>query len=202
MIPLRQGLRRHLPSDVLERLAAARVGIAGAGGLGSNSAVMLVRSGIRRLAVADPDRVEASNLNRQAFFPADLGRSKVAALGDILRLLEPDLEYHGADLRLNAENAPGFFAGCDLVLEAVDEPEAKAGLCQALLSTGFFVIAASGLAGVGGPPLQRRCFGKNLIVVGDQGRDAGDGAPPLAPRVMQAAALQADAALEYLLGAL
>ena len=50
---------------VLER---ARIGIAGAGGLGSNCAMHLVRAGVRRLVVADFDVVGESNLNRQFFF--------------------------------------------------------------------------------------------------------------------------------------
>ena len=49
-------------------LARARVGIAGAGGLGSNCAMHLVRAGVRHLVVADFDVVGESNLNRQFFF--------------------------------------------------------------------------------------------------------------------------------------
>ena len=49
------------------RLRHARVGIAGAGGLGSNVAMMLARSGVGTLLVIDGDRVEPSNLNRQHY---------------------------------------------------------------------------------------------------------------------------------------
>ena len=200
MSRLREGLARYLAPEALERLASVRVGIAGAGGLGSNVAVMLIRSGIRRLVTADFDRVEASNLNRQAFFPDDLGRPKVEALRDLLFRLEPELEYAGHDLRLNPENAPALFAGCDVVVEAVDGAETKAALCSALLRAGFFVVAASGLAGWGGPPMQARRVGANLVLVGDEAGDVSDLAPPMAPRVTQAAALQADAVLAHILG--
>ena len=144
MSRLREGLARYLAPEALARLAAVHVGIAGAGGLGSNVAVMLVRSGIRRLMTADFDRVEASNLNRQAFFPEDLGRPKVEALRELLFRLEPELEYRGHDLRLTPENAPALFAGCDVVVEAVDGAETKAALCSALLRAGFFVVKNSG----------------------------------------------------------
>ena len=199
MNDLQQGLLRHLAPEALDSLARARIGIAGAGGLGSNVAVLLVRSGIRNLIVADFDRVEASNLNRQAFFPQDLGKPKVLALGDLLRRLEPDLEYAGHDLRLTPENAPTLFAGCDLVVEAVDAADTKAGLCAALLQAGFFVVAASGLGGFGGPSMHTRRVGKNLVLVGDETAEVSADTPPLAPRVMQAAALQADVVLEYIL---
>ena len=46
-------------------LESARVGIAGAGGLGSNVSMLLVRAGIRKFVIADFDEVNESNLNRQ-----------------------------------------------------------------------------------------------------------------------------------------
>ena len=49
-------------------LQTKTVGIAGCGGLGSNCAVALARVGVGTLVVADFDRVEVSNLNRQYFF--------------------------------------------------------------------------------------------------------------------------------------
>ena len=61
---LHTGLARYLGSEQLEALRAARVGIAGAGGLGSNAALMLARSGIGNLVLVDDDVVDASNLNR------------------------------------------------------------------------------------------------------------------------------------------
>ncbi len=51
--------------DILEN---AKVGIAGAGGLGSNVAMLLVRAGMKKLVIADFDTVNESNLNRQFFF--------------------------------------------------------------------------------------------------------------------------------------
>lgn len=52
------------------------IGIAGLGGLGSNIAMMLARSGIRHFVLADFDIVDESNLNRQHYFPEHLGRKK------------------------------------------------------------------------------------------------------------------------------
>jgi sulfur carrier protein ThiS adenylyltransferase len=56
------------------------IGIAGVGGIGSNVAVNLVRSGIASLKIVDFDRVEPSNLNRQFYFHDQIGRLKVEAL--------------------------------------------------------------------------------------------------------------------------
>lgn len=52
-------------SEIKKHLSSFRVGIAGAGGLGSNCAAALARSGVGTLVIADFDRVERLNLNRQ-----------------------------------------------------------------------------------------------------------------------------------------
>lgn len=193
-------LESHLSGAQMARLAAARVGVAGAGGLGSNCAVFLVRSGIRRLVVADPDVVSLSNLNRQHFFPRHLGLSKVEALGGVLRELNPALDLTLVPETLDGDSACALFAGCDVVVEAVDDPASKKTLVEALLRQGHSVVSASGMAGWGGPPMTSRRIGKRLTVVGDFVSEIGPGCPPMAPRVVMAAALEADAVLALLLG--
>lgn len=193
-------LESHLSEARRARLAAARVGVAGAGGLGSNCAVFLVRSGIQRLVIADPDVVSPSNLNRQHFFPRHLGLAKVEALGGVLRELNPALDLTLAPKALDAESACALFAGCDVVVEAVDDPAVKKTLVEALLRRGHSVVSASGMAGWGGPPMTARRIGQRLTVVGDFATEIGPGCPPMAPRVVMAAALEADAVLALLLG--
>ena len=101
---LHEGLKTHFSPEQIKQLASVRVGIAGAGGLGSNVAVHLVRTGIRRLVVADFDRVAPSNLNRQFYFADQVGLKKVAALEANLRRIDPDVELKTMDLRLTADN--------------------------------------------------------------------------------------------------
>ena len=193
------GLRKHLSGAQCRRLAAAAVGIAGAGGLGSNVAALLARSGIGRLVVVDGDLVEPSNLNRQFYFPEDVGLPKVTALGRRLGALAPASRYDGRREWLGPESVCAAFAGCAIVVEAVDAAPLKAALCTALLSAGFFVIGASGIVGWGRPPLAVRKVGERFVCVGDGESAVTAGMPALAPRVMQAAALQADAVLARLL---
>ena len=76
----KQITRQQLSAALVERhgqerqqhLYTASVGIAGLGGLGSNIAVQLTRLGIGHLTLADCDRVEISNLNRQSYRLCDL----------------------------------------------------------------------------------------------------------------------------------
>ena len=87
-----------------------RVGIAGAGGMGSNCAAHLVRAGMKKLVIADFDVVNESNLNRQFFFRNQLGQKKVVALGRNLRLIEPalDLTLHGCLRTLRVRLSPNL----------------------------------------------------------------------------------------------
>ena len=68
-----------------------KIGIAGAGGLGSNVAVHLVRSGISSLKICDFDVIENSNLNRQFYFKDQIGQNKVNALFENLKRINPSL---------------------------------------------------------------------------------------------------------------
>ncbi len=202
---LKKSLAAHLPEHAPQRLAAARVGIAGAGGLGSNVAMLLARTGVGRLRIVDADRVEVSNLNRQFYLPEDVGRPKAVALRDRLASLDlPDEDGAGTVVEaveawVTPENACALFAGCAVVVEALDKASLKASVVTALLRGGFFTVGASGLGGWGLPPLTVRRMG-NLVCVGDFLSEVGAGLPALAPRVMQAAALQADAVITRILG--
>ena len=199
MNTLAEGLTRHLSSEQLIRLRNAHIGIAGAGGLGSNVAFMLARSGIRRLTLIDKDAVEASNLNRQAYFPEHVGQPKVIALSKELLRLEPEMELALFHETLTSKTASIRFAQCDAVVEAFDDAANKAMLYRTLVPTGVFFVGASGLAGWDGPPMTTRHIGKNAVLVGDGISAVGPGTPPMAPRVMQAASMQADARLAFLL---
>ena len=200
---LEQGLRSHLTPEQLSRLAAVRVGFAGIGGLGSNCAMMLARSGLKQLLLVDEDVVDASNLNRQHYFPRHLGQSKVLALSEQVRELG-DLHIDARPLRLDARNLPAILALAPIWVEALDELATKRLFVEEALRAGVFCVSASGLAGWGGPPMRRHVLtdkdgSPRLILVGDFTSAVSELLPPLAPRVMQAAAMQADAVLEYIL---
>lgn len=175
-------LEGHLAAEQCKVLASARIGMAGAGGLGSNCAVFLARTGIRDFVIADPDVVALSNLNRQHFFPRHLGLPKVEALGAVLRELNPSVILRLEQRALDGLSACALFAGCDIVVEAVDDPKVKKNLVEALLLAGHRVVSASGMAGWGGIPMTARKLGSRLVVVGDHVSGIGPGMPPLAPR--------------------
>ena len=164
---LAEGLRAHFSEQDLARLASVRVGIAGAGGLGSNVAMLLARSGVRRFTVVDGDSVEPSNLNRQWYWPEDVGLPKVEALRQRLLSLEPALCLDVRREWLSPASARVLFQECSIVVEALDAAVLKAEICEALLESGCFVVAASGLGGCGLAPMAVRRLGTHLVCVGD-----------------------------------
>lgn len=195
--PLKVGLGRYLSQGQLARLAAAHIGLAGAGGLGSNTAMMLARSGIGKLTIIDCDMVEPSNLNRQHFWPRHLGMAKVDALAELLHELDPDIVVDPVRLELDKDNIDQILPACPIWVEALDNAETKALFVSHALAAGHLVAAASGMGGYGGPSMRKRVMGR-LTVVGDFCTDIAS-QPPLAPRVTQVAAMLADVVLELVL---
>ena len=188
---------------VRARLRDARVGIIGLGGLGSNAAMMLVRSGVRRLVLADPDRVEEGNLNRQLYFPDQLGHLKTEALAETLERIEPGVELTLMPERITRDNIADTFGDVEVLIEAVDGAGDKAALVAAAsdLLPDTPLVWAMGLAGCGSAnDIETRCVGERSWLVGDLEADVRDGLPLLASRVMVAAAQEAHMAIRLLLG--
>ena len=184
------------------RLATVRIGVAGAGGLGSNAVMCLARAGVRHLVVVDYDVVEASNLNRQAYTLDQVGRFKVDALAWNVAAAVADCTLETHCRRWAPGDAAALFARCAVVLEAFDQPEVKAALVEDVLAhlPEVLVVSVSGLAGIGGNDALRTVRHGRLYVVGDGRTAAAPGTPLLAPRVVAAAALQANMALALALG--
>ena len=75
-----------------ERLRAASVFIPGVGGMGGAAFMALVRAGIGRFTIADLDRFEVSNLNRQLFATLDTaGRLKAEAAAEAALRINPEV---------------------------------------------------------------------------------------------------------------
>ena len=180
-------------------LESARVGIAGAGGLGSNCAMHLVRAGVKHLAVVDFDVVNESNLNRQFFFRDQLGQKKVEALRENLLRIDPDADIRVVDMRLDASSAREVFADCDIVVEAFDVVDAKVMLVSSFASYGKKLVTASGIAGWGRSNEMRVRKMGNIVAIGDGGTAVGANAAPVSPRVGIAAAMQANSVVAMLL---
>jgi sulfur carrier protein ThiS adenylyltransferase len=176
------------------------IGIAGAGGIGSNCATMLVRSGFSRFIIADFDRVTASNLNRQAYCADHIGREKVACLREICAAINPAVSIAEYPIRIDSASIHGIFDECDAVIEAFDDPVSKALLFSEYLHSGKLVVGVSGIAGIGtSDRIAVRTLRKNCFIVGDEVSAVSATLKPHAPGVMAAAARMADIVLSWAL---
>jgi sulfur carrier protein ThiS adenylyltransferase len=196
-----KGIEHHIGSAALTKIQAVRVGIAGAGGLGSNCAQNLVRSGFRKFILVDFDQVEPSNLNRQFFFSHQVGKPKVEMLAANLTAINPDLELNLLRLKLDATNIQPVFEDCAVIVEAFDTRESKKMIIETYMNSDKLLVAASGLAGWGdNDTIRVHQIRPNFFLVGDLLSETGPDMPPTSPRVNIAAAKQADLVLTYILG--
>jgi sulfur carrier protein ThiS adenylyltransferase len=189
-------------SAIKEHLKKFRVGIAGTGGLGSNCAAALVRSGIGTLVIADFDVVEESNLSRQFYFADQAGMPKTAALKENLSRITREVNIVTFEGKLDRTNIPVIFAGCDIIVEAFDKAEMKEMLIETVNSSlpGVPLIIGSGVAGWGGNnSIKCRKIDETLYVCGDESSETADDLPPLAPRVGIIANMQANTVVDLLL---
>ena len=191
---------KHDPG-IIPVLRSAVVGIAGAGGLGSNVAVSLARAGIGNLIIADFDKIEPSNLNRQQYFIHQIGMPKVIALLNNLKQINPFSDYQMHEIKLDEKNIPIIFKDIDILVEAFDKAEMKKMLIETWIQ--HFpdkpIIAASGLAGYGKNEIIHTHKFDNLYICGDEESDITNGISPMAPRVGIVANMQANLVLELLL---
>jgi adenylyltransferase/sulfurtransferase len=103
------------------KLKRSSVLVVGLGGLGVPAAVYLASAGVGRVGIADSDLVEMSNLQRQFIFSReDLGRRKVEAAEEKLRLVNPEIRVIPHSVRLDYSNAMEVIREYDVVIDATD----------------------------------------------------------------------------------
>lgn len=187
--------------DQLKIWQQACIGIAGAGGLGSNVAFALTRAGIGRLIIVDFDVVSPSNLNRQQYFTDQIGLPKVIALKDNLERISSYTRVTIHHKKINPDNVSDLFGDVDIIIEAFDLAGQKAMLLSAWedLYPDKPYIGASGLAGVGdNEAIHTEKFG-NVYLIGDAISELQPGISPVSARVAIVANMQANLCLDLLL---
>lgn len=195
-----ESLLTYFSEPILRKLQSVSIGIAGAGGLGSNCAINLVRSGFKKILICDFDRVELNNLNRQFYFLDQIGIPKVAALSENLKRINPDLNIDTRQLKIDLHNAREIFAGCDVIIEAFDCVESKKMLFETCAKFAKLYVGASGIAGWGNSDsIVVKKISNRIYIVGDGVSEACKNLPPCSPRVNITAAKQADIVLNWAL---
>ena len=161
------GLGRLYGAAALPRLHAAQVAVVGVGGVGSWVVEALARSGVGALTLIDLDDVCITNVNRQ--LPAldgNIGRTKVAALTERVRAINPACRITALGEYFTAKSAEALLAGrFDWVVDAIDGMSNKALLIAECVRRGQPVVTVGGAGG-------RR--DATRIRCGDLGESQGD----------------------------
>ncbi|MCF8294877.1 MAG: sulfur carrier protein ThiS adenylyltransferase ThiF [Bacteroidales bacterium] len=178
------------------------IGIAGAGGLGSNCAISLARSGVGKLILVDFEDIDFRNIDRQYFYVKQLGKKKVLALKEILREISPGTEVIPLAVKIQPHHVPALFKNCDILIEAFDTQESKSMFVQEASKElpHIPLISATGVSGWGQNQQLVTLREGNTYRVGDLNVNADPDMPACAPRVAIVANMQANLALELLLG--
>lgn len=149
-----------------ERLGAATVLVAGAGGLGCAVLQYLCAGGVGRLLIVDHDRVDESNLHRQPLYrTSDLGEPKARAAAAAMRQLNPEVRVEQVVERLTPANAAEWVSRADVIVDAADSLALTYILSDECFGQGRPLVSASvlGLSGYvgafcGGAPSYRAVF--------------------------------------------
>jgi tRNA A37 threonylcarbamoyladenosine dehydratase len=147
--PLFERTRILIGEDGVAALRAARVFLAGLGGVGSYAAEALARAGIGAITLVDHDHVASSNLNRQ--LPAlnsTLGRRKIEVMAERIRDINPACRLVLIEDFLSPDNVVAHVGdGYDAVLDAIDSLSSKTALIETAYRAGLTVVSSMGAGG-------------------------------------------------------
>ena len=180
----------RFPKEMQVKLHNAKVAIAGLGGLGSNIAVMLARSGVGQLLLVD--------------YIQHIGKPKAQALPEILYQINPYSNYQSCSVKVTERNVHELFSQYPIVCEAFDAPDQKAMLVREVLTQcpNTTVVSGNGMAGYGDiNEIQTSRKMRHLYVCGDQHTDVGEGSGLMAPRVAACAAHEANKVIQLIMEA-
>lgn len=147
--------RRDVASPA--RLASARVGMFGAGSLGSKVAIPLAEAGVGHLTIVDRDIVDTSNLVRHICDRMDVGRSKNVAVAEKCALRGVESNAITADItELADDELDALVRGSDLLIATTDSPQAQFLVNEAAVRNGVPAIFAGAF--------ERACGGEIVVV--------------------------------------
>ena len=127
-----------------QRLKGASVLIVGAGGLGAPAAMYLAAAGVGRIAIADPDVVSLSNLQRQVLYRTDDdGAPKVERAADRLAELNPNVAVEPIDVAVTEANALELVSDVDLVLDGTDDFATRFAINDACMAAGKILVSGA-----------------------------------------------------------
>jgi sulfur-carrier protein adenylyltransferase/sulfurtransferase len=126
------------------KLAASKVLVIGAGGLGCPALQYLAAAGVGNLRICDGDRIDETNLHRQILFAAnEIGQNKAEVAAERMRSLNPQIAIAAIADAATQQSLPELVSQADLVLDCTDSFEAKYMIHDACWQAGTVLVQAA-----------------------------------------------------------
>lgn len=201
----RQIALREIGTDGQRKLKAARVCIAGVGGLGCTSASQLAAMGVGFIRLVDQDVVDIANLHRQRLYDTpSLGYPKVEVAEKRLKSLNPNVKLEPVTLTINSRTAEQIVRDVDIVIDGLDHFTPRYALNEACVKLGVPYIFGGAIQAYGNAstimPGKTACLECMMGRVSDEGLPTCEtvGVFPQVPTIV--ASIQAREALSLMLG--
>ncbi len=131
-------------TETQEKLQTSKVFIAGAGGLGCPVALNLTTAGVGNIRVCDADVVDISNLNRQFLHPEkNIGVEKTTSAVQTLSNLNSAVHFTTLTTKITEDNVDELVADADIILDCLDNFEARYALNACAVRQGIPLIHAA-----------------------------------------------------------
>jgi adenylyltransferase/sulfurtransferase len=122
----RQILVEEIGKKGQQTLSEKHVVVIGGGGLGSNSANILVRTGIGSIDIIDDDLLDLTNLHRTSLFnEKDIGKLKCQILEEKLQHVNSEVTVRGIKKRITKENIESTLTNADIILDGTDNMKTR-----------------------------------------------------------------------------
>lgn len=165
---IRKEVLKRQKNDDNEIFKKAKVSILGCGGLGSNVAIILARSGIGEINLYDFDRIEYSNLNRQNYRLSEVGEKKTLATKKRIEQTLAYVKVNAKNLYITKDNIKEIIDDADFFIEAFDNRDSKAMVFDYFTTRkDKYLFCASGMAGLGDIRDVRIKKFDNICMIGD-----------------------------------
>ncbi|NYT37563.1 molybdopterin-synthase adenylyltransferase MoeB [Allopusillimonas soli] len=129
-----------------QRLLASTVLVVGAGGLGSPAASYLAAAGVGRLILADDDKVELGNLQRQILHTTGrVGWPKAESGRHMLAALNPDIAIEAVVARLDGASLDEQVARADVILDCCDNFATRHAVNKACVNAGKPLVSGAAI---------------------------------------------------------
>jgi len=132
--------------DSQERLLASRALVVGAGGLGSGALLYLASSGVGHITVADGDKVDLTNLQRQIVHRVDaVGTNKAVSAAATLATINPEITIAALAERLTPERLRTAVREADVVLDCSDNFATRHAINEACVLARVPLVSGAGI---------------------------------------------------------